>query len=174
LAAFANWGRHEDPLYEHFNVRALAAGEIEDFWRSIAGDPARARPYAALLGERMIGTLVLRPREGGLGELGIVLDPAFVGRGLGRRILTAFATVVAADGFTRLRLEVGAYNRRAIAAYRAARFAVIDERWHEPEMDVAAVLAGPSSAALAPHVERTPDGRYLVRVLRMERRPEPS
>ena len=93
--------------------------------------------------------------------VGIVLDPRSIGRGLGRRILTAFATVLEVEGFRRLRLDVAGYNARAIAAYRAAGFAAVAERWDEPEagIDVARLLEGPSAATLAPHVRAGPDGR---------------
>jgi RimJ/RimL family protein N-acetyltransferase len=175
LAGFAGWGRHTDPLFAHYDVRPLEGAEADAFWRALAGAPAQRRPYAALEDGVLAGSLVVRPRPQGAGDIGIVLDPARIGRGLGRRILAAFAAVLADEGFRRLRLDVAAYNRRAIAAYRAAGFVAGAERWDVPEpgLDVEALLEGPSAAALAPFVDRTADGRYRMRVVAMERRLTP-
>jgi ribosomal protein S18 acetylase RimI-like enzyme len=173
LAAFAAWGRHADPLFAHYDVRALDARETGALWTALAGEPARRRPYAGLEDDLVVASLMLRIVGPGEGDLGIVLDPNRIGRGLGRRILRAFVAVCIGEGFGRLRLEVAAYNGRAIAAYRAAGFEAVDERWDEPEpgIDVEALLDGPSAAALAPHVRRD-GGGYRMRVIRMERRPE--
>jgi ribosomal protein S18 acetylase RimI-like enzyme len=172
IDAFATWGRHEDPLFRHYDVRPLADEEAEGLWRSLAGEPHLRRPYAALAGSDVVGSLVVRPAGEGVGDVGIVLDPARIGRGLGRRILAAFVEVLRSEGFCRLRLDVAGYNARAIAAYRATGFAAVDERWDEPEpgIDVETLLRGPSAAVLAPHVMLGADGRYRMRVVRMERR----
>jgi RimJ/RimL family protein N-acetyltransferase len=175
LDAFARWGRHADPLFAHYDVRALNGAEADDLWRALAGSPRSRLPYAGLEDGAFAASLVVRPLGAGLGDVGIVLDPARIGRGLGRRILTAFAAVLAGEGFRGLRLDVAAYNARAIAAYRAAGFSAAGERWDEPEpgFDVETLLAGPSAAALAPFVERAGGGRYRMRVVRMERRLDP-
>ena len=172
LDAFAEWGKHADPLFRHYDVRALAPAEADAFWSTLAGAPGVRRPYAAIAGARVIGSLVLRPGDAGTGEVGIVLDPRYIGRGIGRRILATFAAVLGTEGFRCLRLDVARYNARAIAAYRAAEFTVVDERWDDPEpgLDVEALLRGPSATALAPHVRRDAEGRYRMRVVRMERR----
>jgi len=167
--AFAAWGKHADPLFRHYDVRPLDPGEGDAFWRALAGMPEVRRPYAALAGSAVIGSLVVRPTDEATGDVGIVLDPQYIGRGIGRRILAAFSAVLWNEGFRRLRLDVARYNARAIAAYRAAGFAPVEERWDEPEpgIDVEALLRGPSAAALAPHVTLV-DGRYRMRVVRME------
>jgi ribosomal protein S18 acetylase RimI-like enzyme len=126
----------------------------------------------------MVATLIVRNMNpaAGSGELGIMIDPAYLGQGLGRRILGAFVEVLANEGFRRLRLEVAGYNGRAIAAYRASEFAVCDEYWADPEpgLDVASLLDGPAAGAVSPNVRCEPDGRYRVRIVRMERRLNPS
>jgi ribosomal protein S18 acetylase RimI-like enzyme len=172
VAAFATWGRHDDPLFAHYNVRALSAAEADGLWRALAGEPHLRRAYAALAGDDVVGSLVVRLAGTETGDVGIVLDPRRIGRGLGRRILAAFVVVLAGEGFRRLQLDVAGYNARAIAAYRATGFAAVAERWDEPEpgIDVEALLRGPSATALAPHVTLGADGRYRMRVVRMERR----
>jgi hypothetical protein len=46
----------------------------------------------------------------------------------------------------------------------------VDERWDElePGIDVDALLAGPAATTIAPHVRLADDGRYRMRVVRME------
>jgi RimJ/RimL family protein N-acetyltransferase len=166
------FGRCADPLYRHYDVHALTPAEAEALWRMLGGEPAVRRPYAALCDGEVVGSLVVRPLEAGVGDIGIILDPRRIGRGLGRRILAAFAEVLLADGFRLLRLDVAGYNARAIAAYRAAGFAAVAERWDEPEpgIHLEALLRGQAGEALAPHVSRSADGRWRMRVVRMERR----
>jgi RimJ/RimL family protein N-acetyltransferase len=172
--AFAGWSRHDDPLFRHYNVPAMTPGDADDLWRMLTADPAVRRPYAGLAGERVVATLMLRnidPETAG-GELGIMLDPACLGQGMGRRILAAFVAVLEADGFRRVYLEVAGYNERAIAAYRAAGFTTSDEYWVEPEpgLDIASLLDGPAAGIVRPNVRREPDGSYRTRIVRMERR----
>ncbi len=172
--AFAAWERHTDPLFRHYNLPALSATAADELWAFLSGTPEVRRPYAGLAGDRIVATLVVRNMDPATasGELGIMLDPAHLGEGLGRRILGAFVTVLANEGFRRLHLEVAGYNGRAIAAYRASGFAVCDEYWSDPEpgVDVESLLDGPSAETVAPNVRLEPDGRYRVRIVRMERR----
>jgi RimJ/RimL family protein N-acetyltransferase len=175
--AFAVWERHSDPLFRHYNLPALSAAEAGSLWAFLSGTPDVRRPYAALVGDRVIATLIVWNMDPATasGELGIMLDPAYLGRGLGRRILGAFATVLANEGFRRLHLEVVGYNRRAIAAYLASGFAVCDEYWADPEpgVDVESLLDGPAAETVSPNVRLEPDGHYRARIVRMERRLTP-
>jgi RimJ/RimL family protein N-acetyltransferase len=176
--AFATWAHHIDPLFRHYNVPALSDGDADELWAYLSGTPEVRRPYAGFAGDRMVATLIVRNMDPALGsgELGIMVDPAFLGRGLGRRILGAFVEVLANEGFRRLHLEVAGYNGRAIAAYRASGFAVRDEYWADPEpgIDVGSLLDGPAAGTVSPNVRLEPDGRYRARIVRMERRITPS
>jgi RimJ/RimL family protein N-acetyltransferase len=176
--AFAGWAQHRDPLFRHYNLPALTAADADELWAMLSGSPAARRPYVGLADERIVATLIVRHMEPATatGELGIMLDPAYLGRGLGRRILGAFVEVLANEGFRCLRLEVAGYNGRAIAAYRASGFAVCDEYWADPEpgIDVGALLDGPAAESVSPNVRLESDGRYRARIVRMERRLTPS
>ena len=179
LDAFAGWGRHTDPLSRHYDPRVLAPAEADELWRFLAGAPHLRRPYVAQHEGRVVASLLVRDIDpsAASGEIGIVLDPSLVGRGLGRRILSEFATVLASEGFRHVTLEVVAFNRRAIAAYRAAGFVETGERWGAPEpgLDVGALLEGPSSPHVRPHVRPDAAGRtFEVQILQMERRLSPT
>ena len=175
VAAFAGWGRHTDPLFLHYNIPAMTPADADGMWAYLSGSPDLRRPYAGLVGERMVASLLVRDIAGGSGGIGIILDPAYIGRGLGRRILTAFVAVLGDEGFERVHLDVAGYNGRAIAAYCAAGFTVTSESWGAPEPGLAleALLAGPAAATIEPHVRVGPDARYRTRIVRMERRLQP-
>lgn len=175
--ALAAWGTHDDPLFRHYNVPLLSRRDADELWTYLAGVPKQRRPFAGLVGERVVASLIVRNMdpESASGEIGISLDPAHIGYGLGRRILEAFVAVLATEGFRRLQLEVAGYNGRAIAAYRAAGFAVLDEYWSDPEpgMDLESLLEGPAAGTVSPNVRVDPTGCYRVRTVRMERRLSP-
>lgn len=175
--AFAGWARHADPLFGHYNVPALSAADADELWAHLSSAPELRRPYAGLANERVVATLMLRNVDpaGHTGELGIMLDPAYLGQGLGRRILGAFTAVLITEGFRRVRLEVAGYNGRAIAAYLASGFTVRDEYWADPEpgIDIDSLLAGPAAGAVSGNVRLEPDGRFRARYVRMERRLAP-
>jgi diamine N-acetyltransferase len=176
--AFAGWARHSDPLFRHYNLPALSAADADDLWAFLSGTPEVRRPYVGLAGEQVVATLIVRGIDPSTaaGELGIMLDPAYLGRGLGKRILGAFAEVLANEGFRRLHLEVAGYNGRAIAAYRASGFAVCDEYWADPEpgIDVGALLDSPAAGTVSPNVRLNAGGSYQARIVRMERRLAPT
>jgi RimJ/RimL family protein N-acetyltransferase len=178
LDAFAAWGRYDDPVFHHYSPRALARHEGDALWRELAGTPEVRRGYAGLVDGEFVAALVVRELDAsgeGSGEVGIALHPAYVGRGLGPRILRALSTVLAAEGIRRLRLEVVGFNRRAIGAYEGAGYVKTGERWGEaePGIDFPTLISSPAGEVVRRHVRRSSDGSYTVRIVRMERAPEP-
>jgi RimJ/RimL family protein N-acetyltransferase len=176
--AFAGWARHDDPLFRHYNVPVLTRADADALWAILANDAAQRRPFAGLAGDRVVATLMVRNIDlpPGSCELGVMLDPAYIGRGMGRRILRALIAVLEADGFRRVHLEVAGYNERAIAAYRAVGFEACGEHWAEPEpgVDIAVLLERPAAAAIVANVRLEADGRYRARIVRMERQLTPQ
>jgi RimJ/RimL family protein N-acetyltransferase len=174
VEAMGQWQRHVDPLSRHYDLPVMTPANAAELWAFLSGAPAVRRPYVGVLEGEVVATLIVRnmdPATGG-GELGIVLNPAYLGRGLGRRILRAFVMVLANEGFRYLHLEVAGYNGRAIAAYLASGFTVRDEYWADPEpgIDLGSLLDGPTAGAVVPNIRIEPDGRYSARTVRMERR----
>jgi RimJ/RimL family protein N-acetyltransferase len=173
LNAFGGWGRYADPVFRHYDPRALGPDEADALWRQFSSTTG-TRAYAGLADGRFVASLVVRdidPKKGSA-EIGIMLAPEAVGRGLGPRILRTLAAVLAVDGICRLRLEVAGFNRRAIAAYRAAGFLPTGERWGEaePGIDLGTLLASPAAAEVREHIRPAADGSLRVRIIRMERR----
>lgn len=165
LDAYANWGRHSDPIYAGYNVPPLDANAARALWRHLAGHPRERRPYAGLVDGRFAAQLMLRFRtDPQLGDIGIAVDPALIGRGVGTRILQSFAAYLRHEhDLRRLTLDVATYNERAIRAYRAAGFTPLGERFGEPEPG----LGGDVLLALGEHA-RFEGGRWRVRILHME------
>ena len=128
--ALAAWERHADPRYRMYDVGPLSAQEGDALWRALSEPAGVRQPFVAVVEGRVVAQLVLRdirPDEGSA-ELGIMVDPGRIGRGLGRRILRAFAGYCAENGYRRLTLEVAADNQRAVRAYQAAGFVTRGER----------------------------------------------
>ena len=176
LDAFGSWGRYDDPIFGHYNPRALARYEGDALWRELSATPEVRRGYAGLVDGRFVAALIVRDLDpaAGSGEVGIALHPAFTGRGFGPRILRTLAALLALEGIRRLRLEVAGFNRRAIGAYREAGFVETGDRWGEaePGLDLATLLASPAGEAVRRHVRRAGDGSYTIRIVQMERPPE--
>jgi len=128
--ALAGWERHADPRYRMYDVGPLSQEEGDALWRALSEPAGTREPFVALVEGRVVAQLVLRDirRDEASAELGIMVDPARIGQGLGRRILRAFAGYCAENGYRRLTLEVAADNERAIRAYQAAGFVTRGER----------------------------------------------
>jgi RimJ/RimL family protein N-acetyltransferase len=141
VEALAGWERHADPRFAQYDVGPLTPEEGERLWRALSEPPARRRPFVAMIGERVVGQILLRPdpADAATAELGIMVDPALIGQGLGRRILRIFAGYCAENRFKKLTLEVDADNERAIRAYRAAGFVARGERTAPPDAGAAPV-----------------------------------
>jgi RimJ/RimL family protein N-acetyltransferase len=134
VAALARWERHPDPAFRNYDIGPLTPKAAAELWRSFSDPEGRRRPFVVTLGERIVGHVVLRDIDhvAGTAEVGIMLDPGVIGRGLGRRILRQFAGDCAQSGLRRLTLEVLASNERALRAYKAAGFVTFGERFGPP------------------------------------------
>ena len=80
------------------------------------------RIHAVWAGQ-VIGMLHVEASRHGYGELGMLVDRAWRGRGVGSALLAAAADWARDQGLHKLCLEVFAHNAAAIAAYRKAGYA---------------------------------------------------
>ena len=87
------------------------------FARTITGS------VVAVADSQIIGMLHVEASRHGYGELGMLVDRSWRGRGVGSALLAAAADWARDRGLHKLCLEVFAHNAAAIAAYRKAGYA---------------------------------------------------
>lgn len=100
------------------------APQPEAFRRGRAADPERLTLLASIDGVD-VGTMGAGPQHddpSSAGLYGVWVDPAARGSGAAAALLTAVLTWARSQGFTRLRLDVGDHNARAIGFYRREGF----------------------------------------------------
>ena len=76
----------------------------------------------AVAGGELIGMLHVEVSRHGFGELGMLVDRAWRGRGVGSALLAAAVTWARGRGLHKLCLEVFAHNTAAIGLYRRCGF----------------------------------------------------
>jgi RimJ/RimL family protein N-acetyltransferase len=86
------------------------------FARSAAGS------VVAVAGGQLVGLLHVEVSPYGFGELGMLVDRGWRGRGVGSALVAAAADWARGQGLHKLSLEVFAHNAAAIALYRKAGF----------------------------------------------------
>lgn len=126
------WARHEDPLYSHNDPRPMTPRE-RDIWYLEHNASASNRVYAVedLYGD-LIGWLTLRHVNTALGTsvLGIAIEPGRLGVGYGTDSLWAFLGYYFGPmGFREMRLDVAAFNERAMRCYEKCGFRYVGKHW---------------------------------------------
>jgi RimJ/RimL family protein N-acetyltransferase len=91
--------------------------------RSVQFAASAAGSIVAVAGDRIIGTLHVEVSRFGFGELGMLVDRRWRGRGVGSALLRAAVEWARGQGLHKLCLEVFPHNTAAIAMYRKAGFA---------------------------------------------------
>ena len=130
--------QEEQMLHRVFGFSDLTAGQVmiprteliavaadtplRELMRKIGqGEPTRLPVYREDLDD-VIGMLHVEASRHGYGELGMLVDRAWRGRGVGSALLAAAADWARDQGLHKLCLEVFAHNAAAIAAYRKAGY----------------------------------------------------
>jgi len=164
-----SWQRHTDPLFVPYNVPVLSGDQEETFWRYWTEKP-KTISLAGVVDGRFIAHILLRDHDpvAGCADLGISLDPGFIGKGLGTELLRltrdfAYETL----GIERITLDVAAWNKRAIRAYVKAGFVETGRRWidWDTPVDFRTLLEGPGNEWLWEHVRI--DTGYTIVLVRM-------
>jgi putative acetyltransferase len=81
-----------------------------------------AGSVVAVADGRVVGMLHVEVSRHGFGELGMLVDRGWRGRGVGSALVAAAASWARDQGLHKLSLEVFAHNTAAIALYRKAGF----------------------------------------------------
>jgi ribosomal protein S18 acetylase RimI-like enzyme len=76
----------------------------------------------AVSGAALVGELRIEPTSFGFGELGMMVDAAWRGRGIGSALVAAAIESARAHGLHKLTLSVFPHNAAAIALYRGFGF----------------------------------------------------
>jgi RimJ/RimL family protein N-acetyltransferase len=91
--------------------------------RSVQFAASSAASIVAVADGRIIGTLHVEVSRFGFGDLGMLVDRRWRGRGVGSALLRAAIDWARGQGLHKLCLEVFPHNAAAIAMYRKAGFA---------------------------------------------------
>ncbi|MBF8982312.1 GNAT family N-acetyltransferase [Lutibacter sp. B2] len=141
-----SWGKHEDPLFFHYNFPDLNEEE-GDYWYAIKNNRFRRKSFAIENEEKqVIGYLSIRDirwmrRES---ELGIVLDPKQMNKGYGKKSILKFLEYYFLKMHMQsLKLRAAKYNERAMRCYQVCGFKTIGECYNEFEDQYAEIFYNP-------------------------------
>jgi RimJ/RimL family protein N-acetyltransferase len=81
-----------------------------------------ARTFVAVAGEQVIGLIRVQPSRHGFGDLAMLVDRDWRGRGVGSALMRAAIDWARGQGLHKLCLDVFAHNEAAIALYRKSGF----------------------------------------------------
>lgn len=120
---FRNWGRHESPLFLEYNFIEESEEDIIEWFKWKTRRPL-SEYFVIESYEKIIGYLSLKNinKIFRRSELGIVLDPNYIGKGIDKRSLGLFLTYLKERGFKKIILFVAHYNKRAIRLYEELGF----------------------------------------------------
>ncbi|VEJ34360.1 Spermidine N(1)-acetyltransferase [Aedoeadaptatus ivorii] len=148
---FLNWRDHRDPLYAMYNF--IETEETVGEWYRWKTKGARDDYFAILEDGRAVGYMGLKHISAitRTAEVGIIIDPAYSGRGIGHAALTWLLAYGFEDlALMRIHLEVLPWNRRALALYRRLEFRKTREVPRQVEMPG----VDASHAAIVPFADR--------------------
>jgi len=128
------WPSHTDPLYSHNDPRPMSNRE-RDFWFLERSSSATYKMFAIDdLRGNLVGWLTLRNinSQASTSVLGIALNPVWMDMGYGTDSLMAFLDYYFDGmGFKEIRLDVAAFNGRAVRSYEKCGFRYIGQHWTE-------------------------------------------
>lgn len=164
-----DWGSHEDDLFDDYNFPYMNREE-QAHWFSFK-TKGKKRCFSVFeQGGRIIGYISLRHVSSlrKKAEMGIVFDPAIIGRGYGSDALQTFLRWYFRNlGYRKLILHVAAYNKRAIRVYEKAGFHKVSENYGEFLNQVVDPLRDEGRADIRPYFRKKRQGLEVLQY-RME------
>ena len=97
--------------------------DIDERTAVFAAGMAEAGTFVAVAGDQIIGLIRIKPSRHGFGDLAMLVDRDWRGRGAGSALVRAAIDWARGQGLHKLSLEVFAHNEPAIALYRKSGFA---------------------------------------------------
>ncbi|GAB4438850.1 MAG: GNAT family N-acetyltransferase [Chloroflexi bacterium OHK40] len=149
------WPRYTEPFSSLWNIPRTA--HFDDFLSRGSGGQ---RYVWAVEDEarRLIGRISLREVDpkAGSARLGISLAQTHVGQGLGTEALAIFLDHFFGPlGFSAMRLDVAAFNRRAVRCYERLGFSYVESEWRSAGSDPSLrLLDDPRHADVLPFFRR--------------------
>ena len=151
-----NWGKHEDPLFFHYNFPKLTAKEGDEWFR-VKTAKLRKKCFAIENeAKRVVGYLSIRDikwmkRDS---ELGIVLDPDYINYGYGTEAINLFLIYYFNQlKMSSIKLRTAKYNKRAIKCYLNCGFVTIKEAPDEFEDQYNEIFYNPLYRHLKHHFQ---------------------
>ena len=168
---YAQWPRYPhpyEPYNETFTLRfaGMTTEERDERFRTWCEDEARIALAADRGPERAVCNLMLRQIDWDrrtIDNMGFLVKPTLVERGLGTRIMRTAADWCFGHGIVSLRLDVVAANTRAVRCYEKAGFVRTDEFWKDEERLRGVDTSLPEYDLLRPHLrieKRVPQIRF--------------
>ena len=87
-----------------------------------AGMAGPAGTFVPVAGDQIIGLIRIKPSHHGFGDLAMLVDRDWRGRGVGSALVRAAIDWARGEGLHKLSLEVFAHNEAGIALYRKSGF----------------------------------------------------
>ena len=97
--------------------------DIDERTAVFAAGMAEAGTFVAVAGDQIIGLIRIKPSRHGFGDLAMLVDRDWRGRGAGSALVRAAIDWACGQGLHKLSLEVFVHNEPAIALYRKSGFA---------------------------------------------------
>jgi len=110
----------EPPVDIEERTAIFAAGAVGA--AGAAGAAGGAGTFVAVAGDQIIGLVRVKPSQHGFGDLAMLVDRDWRGRGAGSALVRAAIDWARAQGLHKLCLDVFAHNEAAIALYRKSGF----------------------------------------------------
>lgn len=128
--SLTTWGRHDDPLYEIYNRPSRLTPWYRQFFEQARTSETMRFAVDAKEGELLGYISLFHVRaHARRADLGINFRPDRLGLGYGTEALSVFLPAYFACGFEELRLEVVAFNERALRCYKKCGFVKTGEAW---------------------------------------------
>lgn len=174
---YAKWPQYPK-AFEAFNkvfslrFAAMTQQERDEQFGAWAEDGGRITLCVDKANEKAVASLTLREIDWDsrkIGNMGFLVNPAHVDKGLGTRIMLAVKDWCFGHGIVSLRFDVVACNFRAVRCYEKAGFSIVGEFWKDEEPLRGKDLTLPEYDSMRPHV-RIDEGSPQIRFWWMELR----
>ncbi|NLY09467.1 MAG: GNAT family N-acetyltransferase [Tissierellia bacterium] len=138
IDSMMNWGKHDDPMMLCYNFPYRQKEEL-DAWFKMKTGPWNNRYFSIIREDQTLGYLGLKKIDFRyrVCELGLVINPDFMGYGIGSKVLHLFLRHYFFDlNMSKIKLTVAVANERAQALYKNEGFRQLKKRWVSFEPDV--------------------------------------